>query len=372
MATLLLVGGGRRRRRAVERARARGLAVVDPEASEAVAGVLGLDDGRAAAAATAARLGLPGIGREALHLTGNKIAMRRRFAEVGVPQPEFAAVRSIHEGHAGLAAVGVPAVLKPADGRRQRGVFRLESADDLDAHLHTALAESAEGEAIVESFHAGLELNVVAVARGADVTTLTVSDRRRAGGRAFAVATAHVFPTGLFGDVLEEVDRIVGHAGRALALRDTLFLAQVLVSDDGLHLLEVDAGFPAGELDRLAEHGPGIDLLEIAFRQALGEPVPDELAVPADRQRPAAVRFLTADPGPLPVGRVRSVGTLAKALAFPGVAEVELDVEPGDRIGPLRSGDDRHGYVLAVAETNLEAHERAGAAARLVDVVVDP
>ena len=372
MATLLLVGGGRRRRRAVERARARGLAVVESDEPDAPAGVLGLADGRAAAAATAAELGLPGIGREALHLTQNKIAMRRRLADVGVRQPAFAAARSIHEGHAALAAVGVPAVLKPADGRRQRGVFRLDSADDLDAHLHRALVESAAGEAIVESFHAGLELNVVAVARGAEVATLTVSDRRRPGGPGFAAATAHVFPTALFGDVLDESDRVVGHAARALELRDTLLLAQVLVSEDGVRVVDVEAGFPGGELDRLAEHGAGIDLLEVALRQALGEDVPDWLIAPADEQRPVAVRFLTAEPGPLPVGRVRGVGTLAKVLAFPGVVEAEVDLEPGDRIGPLRSGDDRYGYVLTVADTNLEALERAEAAARLVDVLVEP
>ena len=61
----------------------------------------------------------------------------------------------------GVAAdeVGFPAVLKPADSGGQRGIFRVESLDDLDAHLHEALAASPTGEAILEQFVDGLEMN---------------------------------------------------------------------------------------------------------------------------------------------------------------------------------------------------------------------
>jgi hypothetical protein len=37
----------------------------------------------------------------------------------------------------------------------------------------------------------------------------------------------------------------------------------------------------------------------------------------------------------------------------------------------VRLDGDRRGYVIAIADTNLEALERAEAAARLVDVVVE-
>src|SRR4051812_31691009 len=76
--------------------------------------------------------------------------MRRVLAEHGVAQPAFAAVRTLHEGRAALDAVGLPAVLRPANGSGRRAVFVLESADDLERHLHAALAESPTQEAILE------------------------------------------------------------------------------------------------------------------------------------------------------------------------------------------------------------------------------
>ena len=80
-------------------------------------------------------LGLPGIGSETAHLATNKIAMRRAFAERGVPQPQFAALRRQTEVRAAARAVGFPAVLKPADSAGQRGIFLVHDADELAAQL---------------------------------------------------------------------------------------------------------------------------------------------------------------------------------------------------------------------------------------------
>src|SRR3954465_7634095 len=229
--TVLFVGAGRHQRRAIRRARELGLRVVAVDRNAAalglgeadvaevvdftdaaavtevgrrhgVDGVLTVSADRAVpvVAAVAEALGLPGIGTATAHAMTHKVAMRRRLAEHGVSQPRFAALRSIAERRAALEAVGVPAVLKPADSGGQRGVFKLASLDDLDAHLHAALAESNSGEAIVERYHEGLELNGLGVSRDGSATLLTLSDRLRPPGIGFGVGWIHVYPTTIFGD----------------------------------------------------------------------------------------------------------------------------------------------------------------------------
>ena len=348
-------------------------AVTEVGRRHAVDGVLTVSADRAVpvVAAVAEALGLPGIGVETAHLMTHKVAMRRLFAERGVPQPAFAALRRLTERHAALEATGLPAVLKPADSGGQRGVFRLDSLDDLEAHLHAALSESGSGEAIVESFHEGLELNGLAVARDGEVELLTLSDRLRPPGIGFGVGWAHVFPSTLFGDVLERAEEAAVTAIHALGLRNGIAFPQVIVSDDGeSHVVEVAARIPGGQMADLARHAVGVDLVEVALLQALGLPVPDEVVKPHFSQ-PLAIKFLTASPGPLPTGRVQSVGPLDKVLAFPGVVQAELYLQPGETIRPVRLDGDRRGYVIAIADTNLEALERAEAAATLVDVIVE-
>jgi len=400
--TVLFVGAGRHQRRAIARAQELGLRVVavdrNPDAAglaladvgevvdfqdlegvievarrHGVDGALTVSADRAVpiVAAVAEELGLPGIGTDVAHLMTHKIAMRRRLAEVGVPQPRFAAARDLASARAAAETVGFPAVLKPADSGGQRGIFRLESIDDLDAHLHAALAESGGGEVVLERFHEGLELNGLVVARGGEAEVLTLSDRLRPPGVGFGVGWIHVYPTTIFGDVLAEAERVAAHATRALGLRDGIAFPQLLVTDDGVLVIEVAARIPGGQMADLARHAVGVDLVETALRFALGEPVPDALARP-QVQQPLAIRFLTASPGPLPTGRVVSIGSLDPVLAANGVVQADTYLQIGETIRPVRLDGDRRGYVIAVADTNVEALQRAEAAARLLQLEVEP
>jgi biotin carboxylase len=321
-------------------------------------------------AAVAEALGLPGIGSQTAHLMTNKIAMRRELAEAGVSQPRFAALRHVREVRAAVDAVGFPAVLKPADSAGQRGLFLVASRDDVERHLHASLAQSIEQEAILESYHAGQEVNGLLVARGGEVAVVTLSDRRRPPGAGFGVAVAHVYPSMLFGDALDEVERVGRSTVHALGLRDGVAYPQVIWGDDGVaRLIEVAARIPAGQMDLVAHYGVGVDLIDVALRQALGEPVPDELVQPRVQQ-PMAISFLTASPGPLPTGQLVRVGGLEKVLAFPGVVAADLYFQEGETIRPVQVDGDRRGYVIALGATNLDAVERAEAAARLLDVEV--
>jgi len=400
--TVLFVGAGRHQRRAIARAQdlgvrvvavdrnreAPGLAaadlgevvdfrdvaeVIEVAARHEVDGVLTVSADRAVpvVAAVAEELGLPGIGTRVAHVMTQKIAMRRLLADAGVPQPRFAAARDLASARAAAETVGFPAVLKPADSGGQRGVFRLESLDDLDAHLHAALAESAEGEVVVERFHDGLELNGLVIARAGEAEVLTLSDRLRPPGVGFGVGWIHVYPTTIFGDMLAEAERVAAHATRALGLRDGIAFPQLLVTDEGVLVIEVAARIPGGQMADLARHAVGVDLFEVAVRQALGEQVPDKLARP-QRQQPLAIRFLTASPGPLQTGRVLRIGPVDRVLSAPGVVQAETYLQIGETIRPVRLDGDRRGYVIAVADTNVEALQRAESAARLFQVQVEP
>jgi biotin carboxylase len=399
--TILFVGAGRHQLRAIRYAQERGLRVVavdrnpdalglqqadvgeavdftDVEAVAAVAerhgvdGALTVSADRAVpvVAAVTERLGLPSIGSRTAHVMTHKIAMRRRFAEHGVPQPEFAAVRTVREGKEALETVGLPAVLKPADSGGQRGIFYLGSEDDLEAHLWAALRESPAEEAIVESFHDGLELNGIAVARGGDVQVLTLSDRLRPPGPGFGVGWIHVYPASIFGDVLAEAERVAAHSVHALGLRDGIAFPQLLVSEDGVRVVETAARIPGGQMADLVRHAVGVDLVEVALRQALGEPVPDEL-IDCSRKQPLAIRFLTAEPGPLSTGKVRRIGSLEPVLAAEGVVQADTYLQVGETIRPVERDGDRRGYVIAVADTSVEALARAERAARLLEVEVE-
>jgi biotin carboxylase len=399
---LLFVGAGRHQRRAIRRVRELGHRVVavdrNPdalafaEADEAevvdfadlprvvdvgrrhrVHGTLTVAADRAVpvVAAVAEELGLAGIGTETAHRMTHKGEMRRAFASAGVPQPAFALVLSDDDVEEAVAAVTFPAVLKPVDSGGQRAVFRIEGERDVMEHLDEVRAESPTGVAILEEFVDGIELNGIVVVRNGVPSILTLSDRLRPPGIGFGVGWMHVYPPSIDSGQLELARTVAADAVVALGMRNGIAFPQLIAAADGrVVVVEVAARIPGGQMADLVRHATGVDLVEVAVLQALGEDVPDEIALPRFSQ-PLAIRFFTAEPGPLPTGRVARIGALDPVLAADGVVQAETYLELGETIRPVRRDGDRRGYVIAVAGSNAEAVRRADAAAKLLQVEVE-
>jgi len=400
--TVLFVGAGRHQRRAIEQARARGLdvaavdrngdapglmaadvaevvdftevgAVVEVARRIGVDGVLTVSADRAVpvVAAVAEALGLPGIGTGTAHLLTHKRAMRETLGAAHLPQPRYASLRSSADVDAALETVGFPAVLKPVDSGGQRAVFRIESRDELERDLDEAIAESPTHEALLEEFVEGVELNGIVIARVGEPALVTLSDRLRPPGIGFGVGWIHVYPPSLPPDQLRLAGQVAVESVRALGLRDAIAFPQLIASPDGrVSVVEVAARIPGGQMADLVRHAVGVDLVEVALLQALGEFVPDDVALPRFAQ-PLAIRFFTAQPGPLPTGRVTRIGELDAVLASEGVVQAETYLQLGETIRPVRRDGDRRGYVIAIADTPEEALRRAEHAATRLHVEVE-
>ena len=391
--TVLMVGAGPSQASAIRRARELGFGVVavdgdaraaglafasraevhdfsDLEAvvaigrRHAVDGVLTVASDRAVpvVAAVAERLRLPGIGTEVAARMTHKVTMRERLAAAGVPQPAFARATTHESARAAVERIGLPLVFKPANSGGQRGLSLVESLDQLGAAVDAARSFSPTGEVIVERFASGDELNAILVVRSGEPTLLTLSDRLRPTGPGFGVGWIHAYPAGIDEDVHAEATRVAAEAVRALGLRDGIAFPQLIVdSAGGVQLIEIAARVAAGQMADLVRVGTGIDLIEIALRQCTGERIADSFVTPSCSQ-PLAIRFFTAAPGVLPVGRVRSIDGLDDVRAAPGVVQTELYFGVGEVIRPVQVDADRLGYVLAVGKSRGEALELAEAA----------
>src|SRR5207245_2013680 len=102
------------------------------------------------------------------------------------------------------------------------------------------------------------------------------------------------YPSKRFGDSLEEAERVAMRAVRTLGLEDGIAFPQLIVADGEARVVEVAARIPGGQMADLAFHALGVDLVEIALRQALGEEAPDGV-VQALELAESAARLLTVE-----------------------------------------------------------------------------
>jgi biotin carboxylase len=337
-----------------------------------VSGIVAISTDRAVpvAAQVAEALGLPGIGAETARLMTDKGAMRDRLFEHGLSQPAFVVIDRNDDPAEALAAVGLPAVLKPVDSGGQRGVFVIDRLQDLQERLPEALSYSRSDRAIVETFIAGSELNGIVITSGGESHVITLSDRLRPHGPGFGVGWAHQFPSALPQAVLERAAHLARAAVDALGLEDGIAFPQLLAASNDLFVVEVAARIPAGQMADLVRFGVGVDLVEIALRQAVGERVEEDLRTPKFEQ-PLAIRFLTASPGPLPTGRIGAIEGLDPVRSSRGVVKADIYMRIGETINPVHVDADRRGFVIAIADDSSAALDLADRAAAKLVVTVD-
>jgi biotin carboxylase len=321
-------------------------------------------------AAVADALGLPGIPMEAARLAADKLAMKRRFAERGVPVPWFAPVASAAELTRIAANHGVPLIVKPVDSRGARGVVRLLPGVDLSWAFQVAAAESPTGRVMVEEFVPGPQVSTESVVIDGRTTTVGFSDRNYELLERFApyvIENGGELPSCLPPAVREAVDEVVARAAAAMGVAHGTVKGDIVVGPDGPMVIELAARLSGGFFcTHEIPLATGVNFVEAAIRLALGErPSADDLR--PRWSKGVAQRFLFPT-----AGMVVQVQGAAEAAAGEGIALMEMRVQPGDRVAPMTSHVQRAGVVVAVAETREAAITRAEAAAARVRIVTVP
>jgi len=327
----------------------------------------GIDWPVAIAARVAERLGLPHpISPETAMLSTSKLRQRERFAEAGVPQPQYVVCSGAAEAAEAAQRIGFPCVVKAPDRQGQRGLTLVGSAGEVEEAVRTALDASRSATLLVEELVPGREVTVNAFSVGGHFSPLTVTDRLTAPLPAFGVALTHVWPSELEPAEIGAAVEAASSAARAVGIENGPSYTQVLVGPDGPRVGELAARLGGGHDAELCRVALGVDLNGEALSAALGEEVPATALSPVAKVGGACVRFLVAPPGEL-----REVTGVEEAFALEGIRGIRIYRRPGHRFGGLRRGADRAGAVLAVGDSRDEALERAGRAEGIIRFEVD-
>ena len=138
------------------------------------------------------------------------------------------------------------------------------------------------------------------------------------------------------------------------------------MSEEGAVVGELAARLGGGHDAELCRWALRVNLNDVAIAAALGEQVRRNRLAPQARVGGACIRFLVAQPGEL-----RAVRGLDEAFAVDGVRGIRIYRRAGHVFGPLRSGADRAGAILAVGASAEDALARADQARGLIRFEVE-
>ena len=302
-----------------------------------------------------AALGLPGPDAAAVYRATHKAAMREALVQAGVACPRFHHVHTLQSAADAVAQLGGEVIFKPAQSSGGRGVTRLSSSSApallAPAFAH-ALGFCVPGEGVmVEEFVEGDEFSVELLSHGGEVRVVAVTDKFTSGPPHY-VELGHRQPSRLPAVDREALESLAVRTVRSLGIHEAAAHAELRMSPRGPVVIECAARAGGGFItSHLVPLSTGVNMVSACIAVALNEQVDLQ---PADHHGGAAIRFLTAPPGLL-----TAIDGIDEALGRPGVVDVQLYVEPGDRIGVLRDATARCGHVIAVADRPSSAMRRA-------------
>lgn len=317
----------------------------------------------------ATALGLPGITPETAKAATDKNYMRKKFNTSNVPCPKSMDLYDVDGLSLSLSSMKPPWVIKPSDSSGQRGIKCFSDTKLAKSFFEEARSCSKNGKVIIEEFIEGPEINVCAMVNDGVVSFLSIASRITNVKKNFGIAVKHLHPSNLDTFQIEQVKEASQKAIDAIGLRTGIAYPQLIFGNDGPFVIEIAARMPGGYNREVALYTSGIDMVEVAVRQCLGETISTQRMHTAETFASTYVRFITRNDLPESVKQVQHISGLGNVESLPFVKKVVMLLEPGDHIPDLTNSTARFGAVITVGSTQQEAIENGELAIKKIEIV---
>ncbi len=233
-------------------------------------------------------LGLPGNSMECTYKSTNKHLMRLAFEQNGDPSPKSIMV----DENTDLSSLKLtyPVIVKPTDRSGSRGIYKLDTDEDLQNAVKSAMSEGFDKKALIEEFAEGQEYSVEGISYHGQHHILAMTLKYTTGAPHF-IETGHLQPAPVDSDTYEKVKKVVVHALDSLGITDSASHSEIKIDENGnIKIIEI-GGRMGGDCigSDLVKYSTGIDFVRATIQVACG--ISPDLSV-VSAPMPVKVRFL--------------------------------------------------------------------------------
>lgn len=309
------------------------------------------DYGVLTAAYIAREMGLPGLKYEVAQLIKNKYQVRKCLYENHVDDTEQAYEVHRDTNIEELAKnIVYPVMVKPCDGSGSRGASRVDKSEDLKEACKYAMDGSITDRAEIETFIVGKEYGAETLVVNGEVHVLGIMQKWMTNPPYYA-ELGHSIPTDLKKEVDDKAKKCVENAIKALGVNFGSVNMDMLITEDGkVYIIDIGARMGGNMIGPcIIPYGKGIDYMSAMIQNAVGDPVDlsvkDHCAV--------ATKLLAFKDGI--VTKLPDMKEVEKKFDV----EIYHHLEEGMKVNEYHTNLDGCGYIVAKANTQKEAVEKA-------------
>ena len=322
------------------------------------------------AARLAQRLKVRHISPATATLLRDKFQVRQRLAEHGLTQPEFALAQSNDELKQTVARLGLPVLIKPADGYGSQNIVVLRHDEDMDPWLTPledmlpsrtdyGLGVKANDRLLVERYMEGTVIGCDTLSVNGEHHLLGVNEKLFFDPPSFAIRGGCFLPNS---PAFAAIQSYVFACLDAVDFNWGATHTELMLTAEGPRLIEINARLVGAKIARLVGYALNRSIHSDLITVHLGQQ-PSSIAVPAPSQV-AVTRWIVAE----------QAGVLER-IELPAwrddkVRCVEVLKRPGDAVRAPFENADRIGYVMVCGLTRAKAEELAERFVALTEISI--
>ena len=140
----------------------------------------------------------------------DKAVMKATLASLNIPTPKHLLLKKDDDSQV-LSSLHFPVVTKPLDMYGSRGVFVLNSPDEVNQYFDQACATSSRQEIIIEEYNSGHEFNMMTWVLDGEIYVLSIADREKTtvNNHDIPYSSRNVYPSRLITSVHDDAKNIL-------------------------------------------------------------------------------------------------------------------------------------------------------------------
>lgn len=201
----------------------------------------------------------------------NKYLMKKCFLKHNVPCAKGILIKSNENiDSSSIINLEFPLIVKPIDAFSSRGVFKVNSLNDILINVDSTRSYSSNGDIIIEEFLDGKEYSIEAITYQGKTSIVQYTEKIIT-SYPHTVEIGHIQPADLTRSQRDEITEIVVNSIKALGINNSASHVELKITNDGPKIIEVGARLGGDFIaSYLTTASTGINMDRAAVQVALG------------------------------------------------------------------------------------------------------
>lgn len=282
-------------------------------------------------------------------ISTDKMLMKQKFIEGGVPCARGFVLDDIDK--LSEYSFDYPIIVKPRDNSGSRGVIYCENEQDVRNAWNEAIPYTRKASVLVEEYIDGPEFSIESIHYNGYNEVIQFTEKRTT-ALPYNVELGHIQPANFTEYQKTEIRAIIHKLGLSLGFVNCFSHTELKISSKGIKVIETSPRLGGGYITSwLSPLSTGVNLEDLLIKLSLGKLIEDQEVVPKVERYSGVVFF------ELPCGKINRIGDLSRISSIKGLQFYNFELKEGDIIKPIKSGLDRYGEAVFVADNRNELNE---------------